>query len=282
MSNKLVNLVAMHTVVNNAPQIVSVLAGAPPLAIRVFRGLGAPSSSALGAGNGKFCGQNNGYVVAATLQAAGSGYAIGNVLTASGGTVVTAIQFTVDDVTSAGGIVDFHVSRVGDYSAYPTAAVGVSGGGGTGATFNLCLQPADRYIDETAAPVEYLCITRGSRADAVWQKLSGGGIYKKWDKTLSWAAGDLVFVTPDDDLCDVAGMGTVDPDSGLTVFATPGNYVVQQSVAPVLNPEDLPAGTYYRIPQWPPPQTSAPADGMSFNPEDVKVYFWLISNPPCF
>lgn len=110
---------------------------------------------------------------------------------------------------------------------------------------------------------------------------AGGGELKNYDKDKIWKAGDWVWVKPNDPLCDLSGSGTVDPDSGLVVFATPGLYRVTRLVAPVTDPDGLPAGTYYRIPQWPPPQTSPPSDGESFDAEDAKLYFWLISNPPC-
>lgn len=71
----------------------------------------------------------------ATPSAAGTGYAVGNVLTLSGGTAATTAQVTVATVNGSGGILTVTVSRVGNYLSLPTSPVSVTGGAGTGATF---------------------------------------------------------------------------------------------------------------------------------------------------
>lgn len=166
-----------HAVVAGAPKIVAVMSSEAVLAPRLFSGTGAPSSSTLQTGNGKYCASTSGYVAAAGLAAAGTGYAAGNVLTASGGTATTACQITVDLVDATGAIVDWHVSTVGVYTAYPTNPVSVTGGSGSSATFNLSLQPADLYLDLTSptAPILYVCTTAGTNSTSVWAQVSGGG-----------------------------------------------------------------------------------------------------------
>lgn len=72
----------------------------------------------------------------ATVVAAGTGYAVGNTLTVTGGTFSTAAQITVDTV-STGAIATAHISRSGVYSVFPTNPVSVTGGAGSSATFNL-------------------------------------------------------------------------------------------------------------------------------------------------
>jgi hypothetical protein len=167
---------ATHGVVNNAPQNVVVQSTSPLLAQRVFTGVGAPSASTLAAGNGRYCAATSGWVIAATLQAAGSGYAVGDVLTCSGGTATSFTAITVDAVSATGAIQDFHVSSAGQYSVYPTNPVSVTGGAGTGATFNLAFQPPDSYLDITTptAPVAWVCTTFGSNSTSVWAQISGG------------------------------------------------------------------------------------------------------------
>jgi hypothetical protein len=71
-----------------------------------------------------------------TVQSGGTGYTVGNVLTVSGGTPQTAVQLTVSTV-SAGVITAVTVSNAGAYTALPTNPVSVTGGTGSGATFNL-------------------------------------------------------------------------------------------------------------------------------------------------
>jgi hypothetical protein len=72
-----------------------------------------------------------------TLASGGTGYTAGDVLTLSGGTFTTASQITVNTV-SAGVIATFTVTGIGaNYSVLPTNPVSVTGGTGSGATFNL-------------------------------------------------------------------------------------------------------------------------------------------------
>ena len=66
--------------------------------------------------------------------ASSAGYAATNVLTLSG---TGSATITVDTVDGGGGILTFHVSAVGTVTALPSNPVSVTGGAGTGATFNL-------------------------------------------------------------------------------------------------------------------------------------------------
>ena len=79
-----------------------------------------------------------GYLVSAIVIAGGgTAYTANDVLTVGGGTSTTTAQITVDTVDGSGVILTAHVSRGGDYSVKPTDPVSVTGGTGTGATFNL-------------------------------------------------------------------------------------------------------------------------------------------------
>ena len=103
----------------------------------------------------------------AVIVAPGSGYAVNDVLTVSGGTALWPIQIEVTQVDlnglltgAVGGIVAFRFKLSGNqdyqgaYTSKPTNPVSHSGGTGTGATFTLTwidndLPPAVKYIDLT-------------------------------------------------------------------------------------------------------------------------------------
>lgn len=98
---------------------------------------------------------------AVTLGNAGSGYQATDVLTLTGG-AGTAMQITVDTVSS-GAIATFHVSTQPAYTVYPSNPASVTGGHGSGATFNFplvniakfpelwCSLSGETYIDGTGA-----------------------------------------------------------------------------------------------------------------------------------
>ncbi len=75
--------------------------------------------------------------VAASLTAAGTGYAVGDVLNISGGTSTTSAQFQVSTVGGGGAITGFAIKTAGDYTATPANPASVTGGLGSGATFTI-------------------------------------------------------------------------------------------------------------------------------------------------
>ncbi len=75
--------------------------------------------------------------VSAAINAAGTGYTANDVLTVAGGTSTSAVQITVDTVDGSGVIQTAHITQVGSYTVLPSNAVAVTGGSGTGATFDL-------------------------------------------------------------------------------------------------------------------------------------------------
>jgi hypothetical protein len=188
---------ACHGIIANAPATLAVHASAPIVMQRTFQGTGAPTSSVLSAGNGRYCASTGGWVIDATIVtgSAGSGYLVGDVLTVGGGTNTTATQFMVDMVDAAGGVLDFHCVTVGVYTAYPTAGVGATGGTGTGATFNLAKQPADMYLDYTAKAL-YICTTPGSYTTSGWAQITGPSnpTIEIYNNAHAYPVGSIVFV----------------------------------------------------------------------------------------
>ena len=168
--------IAIHSIVGGAPYIISLDATAAPQTPRIFQGIGAPSSTTLPAGNGMYNGIASGFVLNASLTGAGANYKPGDTVTITGGTG-TGLQIAVDMVTATGAILDFHTVGVGNYTAYPSNPAGVTGGSGSGATFNLNTPAPDYYFDNTtpSSPVMYVCSTSGTNSTSVWQKVSGGG-----------------------------------------------------------------------------------------------------------
>jgi hypothetical protein len=103
-------------------------------------------SATYGAGNligfGTLVQQGTAYTCqAAGFIAGGTGYTINDVLTVAGGTFTTAAQITVTAV-AAGVITGCRVSQAGAYSVSPTNPASVTGGTGSGATFDLFWQQA--------------------------------------------------------------------------------------------------------------------------------------------
>ncbi len=74
--------------------------------------------------------------VSATIAGGGTGYTAGNVLTVVGGTFSSASTITVNTV-SGGVITGATLTNGGTYTVIPTNPVSVTGGSGTGATFNV-------------------------------------------------------------------------------------------------------------------------------------------------
>ncbi|MFO0841894.1 MAG: proprotein convertase P-domain-containing protein [Gemmataceae bacterium] len=74
---------------------------------------------------------------AAAIVGAGTGYTVNDILTVVGGVFSTPTQIQVTTVGGTGDITGIAVLTPGSYSTIPTNAVSVTGGTGTGATFNM-------------------------------------------------------------------------------------------------------------------------------------------------
>ena len=75
--------------------------------------------------------------VSVAVNAAGTGYAVGNTLTVEGGLGQIDTELTVSTVDGSGGITGITISNAGQYSEIPTNPVSVTGGAGSAATFDL-------------------------------------------------------------------------------------------------------------------------------------------------
>lgn len=86
-----------------------------------------------------------------SLSSAGSAYAIGDQLTVTGGTGASAVLRVVN-IDIGGVITEIEILNGGEYVINPPSPVTVTGGGGSGATFNVTYKPRIR-IDELYARI---------------------------------------------------------------------------------------------------------------------------------
>jgi len=136
-----------------------------------------------------------------TLAGGGTGYAVNNVLTAVGGTFSTAISITVTAV-SAGVITAFTVANSGVYTVLPTNPISVTGGTGTGATFNVTawqVRTANFTITNAGSGyVEQPTVTFSSGSAAAYASVGSGTIIKGLgSSTVSGTtSASIIFQTP--------------------------------------------------------------------------------------
>jgi len=124
----------------------------------------------------------------------GTGYAVGNVLTVVGGTVITAATLTVSSV-SAGVITGVTVTTGGtSYTVLPSNPVSVTGGAGSGATFNVTSWAVSATITITNAGSGYIeqpTITfsgGGGSGAAAYASVGSNPIVKSIFSTMSFSA----------------------------------------------------------------------------------------------
>ena len=73
----------------------------------------------------------------AAINGGGTGYVAGNTLTVVGGEYSIPTEITVDTVNGSGTILTVSISNAGRYALSPVNPVNVTGGAGSGATFNI-------------------------------------------------------------------------------------------------------------------------------------------------
>ncbi len=114
-----------------------------------------------------------------TIANAGNNYTEDDVLTISGGTFTTAATITVDGLGGDNGVGDFRVSNLGRYTVAPSSPATVTGGTGTGATFNFDVEFRELPPISLTAPT----VTSAGSGYAVGEVLTATG------GTLSEAGG---------------------------------------------------------------------------------------------
>jgi hypothetical protein len=75
--------------------------------------------------------------VSVAINAAGTGYTVGNTLDVVGGLGQIDAELTVTTVNGSGGVTGVTISNAGQYDEIPANPVSVTGGSGSAATFNL-------------------------------------------------------------------------------------------------------------------------------------------------
>jgi hypothetical protein len=83
------------------------------------------------------------------INAAGTGYTAGDVITATGGIYTIPVELTVTTVGGGGNITAVSISNAGSYTTEPSNPVSVTGGTGSSATFNLTfVNPYSLWVHE--------------------------------------------------------------------------------------------------------------------------------------
>jgi len=171
-------------------------------------------------------------VVSSTLGSGGTGgtYAVNDVLTVTGGTSTQATQITVNTV-SAGVILTYTVTTGGNYTVVPSNPVSVTGGGGTGATFNLTwgITSAGLAISVAGSGyVEQPTVTfsgGGGSGAAAYATVGSGTTVKSVGSTMS-------FTTPAGEQFRV--IDNANPTVYWQAFGSAGNAILRSTAAGLL------------------------------------------------
>lgn len=151
------------------------------------------------------------YLGVAAVNAAGSGYVVGDILTVAGGTASTAATIRVLEVTAAGAIVRAKVQQVGLYSVNPTTTGNsVTGGTGSSATFNLTMRTQTAAVFLNTKPPVFQ--NSGSTVDSyspVFSKIEfdlGNQVQRRDDANAATGVRGFLIVGRDSKL-------SIDPES---------------------------------------------------------------------
>ena len=95
----------------------------------------------------------NNNAIAVAINAGGTGYTVGDILTVSGGTVVSSLTLTLEVTSVAAGVIDgVRIFNCGAYSSNPANPVAVTGGtGADDATFNMTFETQNWAINRNVA-----------------------------------------------------------------------------------------------------------------------------------
>lgn len=117
------------------------------------------------------------------IASAGTGYTVSDALTISGGTGTQA-QLTVTSVGGSGEItgVALNTAALGSYSAVPSSPVSVTGGTGSGATFNMTWGNSKEWWKRLCQLLydEYSCVIGVTKEAAGSTAFRGFGAPREW------------------------------------------------------------------------------------------------------
>lgn len=174
-------------------------------------------------------------VSAAAVAAGGSGYAIGNTITLTGGAVLTVSS------VSSGAVTGVSITTPGSYASVPSNPVGqtATSGSGTGATFNLTfatgLTLAAMYTgtegnklsstvsagsnSTVAAPTYKLTLTMPGQLPEVFDNLGGTGnaLYQNMANAIN--LGQSALRGPSELVVATAGAATLAPITGTSTLS---------------------------------------------------------------
>ena len=117
-----------------------------------------------------------GAVSCASVSSGGIGYAVSDVLTVTGGSGSPSI-LTVTTVSS-GVITSVSVTNAGSYTTFPISPVNVTGGGGSGATFNLTgrvISASPSFGGSGYSVGDFLIVSGGSGVPATLEVTAASG-----------------------------------------------------------------------------------------------------------
>lgn len=91
--------------------------------------------------------------ISVAINAGGTGYTVGDILTVSGGTAVNGLVAELEVTSVSAGVIDgVRVYKCGAYSSTPANPVSVTGGTGSSATFNLTFETQVWTVNRDEAP----------------------------------------------------------------------------------------------------------------------------------
>lgn len=158
---------------------------------------------------------------AAVVNAGGTGYTVGDVLTLSGGTFTIAAQLIVTTVSS-GVITAVRISQSGVYTVTPSNPVSVSGGTGSSATFTMTFNSSNGWtLKRRTKKASSATVGSGGSGYTNGDTLtvpntSAGGTASTWTATVSAGAVTSVALvtagnyheTPSNPAATTGGTGT--------------------------------------------------------------------------
>jgi hypothetical protein len=152
-------------------------------------------------------------IAGATIHSGGTGYTVGNTLTIVGGTPVTSAATLTVTTVSAGVITGVSVGAFTNYTVLPTNPVSVTGGTGSGATFNITYAVISFTITNAGSGyVEQPTVTfsgGGGSGAAAYATVGSGTVVRSLNNTFDfYLPSGLPATSPAFRISDGGGSGT--------------------------------------------------------------------------